>query len=517
MKYILGISLLLIFISCDLINKYPEDVNLALEKAGENKPELVEVLEHYKRGKDNLKYRAACFLIGNMPGHGYVTYILADSAGREVDFNVLDYSDYDHMVAAWDKIEARRGELDFKKKQFVEDVTVLTAKFLTDNIDLAFKVWREKPWAKHLTFEQFCEYVLPYRGSNEPPELSRKYFMNKYKNLENEISDNKDPVEAAKYINADITDWFVFDSRFYRHPTDQGLSQMLQSGMGRCEDMTNLAMYAMRACGIAVTSDYTPHWADTGNNHAWNALIDSSGKAVPFMGASSANPGEYKITNRVAKVYRKTYSKRKDNLIFKVGDKNRIPRWLSGAYYEDVTSDYTKVSDIEVKLTASVPDSVEYAYLAVFNDGEWKAIAWGTIKENKVLFTDIGRNIVMLPTLYLHGELMPAGEPFILSDSGKVLYLKAADKNVKMRVVSTTRRITKEATDSVTRNYLETGIKYELFYWGGEWQSCGKKVADKNGILFTGVPENALYWLVKENSRHHERIFTYENGRQVWW
>lgn len=37
--------------------------------------------------------------------------------------------------------------------------------------------------------------------------------------------------------------------------------------------MTNLAIFAMRANGLAVTSDYTPFWADSSNNHAWNAIL----------------------------------------------------------------------------------------------------------------------------------------------------------------------------------------------------------------------------------------------------
>ena len=42
-------------------------IRQTLEKAGENRRELETVLEHYKN--DSLKYRAACFLIKNMPGH----------------------------------------------------------------------------------------------------------------------------------------------------------------------------------------------------------------------------------------------------------------------------------------------------------------------------------------------------------------------------------------------------------------------------------------------------------------
>ena len=61
--------LLLIFVvllnSC---SKYPADVKHALKLAGDNRIELEKVLEHYSQHQsDSLKYKAACFLIANMP------------------------------------------------------------------------------------------------------------------------------------------------------------------------------------------------------------------------------------------------------------------------------------------------------------------------------------------------------------------------------------------------------------------------------------------------------------------
>ena len=80
---------------------------------------------------------------------------------------------------------------------------------------------------------------------------------------------------------------------------------MLKNKIGRCEDMTNLTIFAMRSMGIPVMSDFTPYWVKTGNNHAWNAIIDTTGKVIIFMGAES-NPGIYKLNQVISKVYRKT-------------------------------------------------------------------------------------------------------------------------------------------------------------------------------------------------------------------
>ena len=32
-----------------------------------------------------------------------------------------------------------------------------------------------------------------------------------------------------------------------------------------------------RAAAIASAADYTPHWADNGNNHAWSVILDGDG------------------------------------------------------------------------------------------------------------------------------------------------------------------------------------------------------------------------------------------------
>jgi len=50
------------------------------------------------------------------------------------------------------------------------------------------------------------------------------------------------------------------------------------------------------------------------------------------------------------------------------------------------------------------------------------------------------------------------------------------------------------------------------------WQLLGKSVAGDKPLVFEGIPVGCLYWLVAEDSdQEEERIFTLEDGRQVWW
>jgi len=496
---------------------YPPDVQAVLDKAGENKSELEKALEHYHASDDTLKLQAAYFLVANMEGHSYVTFALYDSLKEELPFEVLDYASFDTLEAAFDSLEKSHHGLDFDKKETIEDVTSIKSEFLIRQIDYAFRAWREKPWARAFSFPDFCEYILPYRGSNEPLEDWREYFWNKYSNIQAQMADSTDPIEAAKMINKDVMTYFTFDPRFYYHPTDQGLTEMLATHLGRCEDMTNISIYAMRANGLAVTSDYTPYWANSGNNHAWNALVTADGRVLPFMGAE-ANPGEYHLWNKLAKVYRKTYSKQPGNLIFQKRRQEKVPAWLAGKSFADVTADYVKTSDITVPLAGDLPDSINVAYICVFNDGEWKPIHWGWIKDAEVAFTGMGTDIAYLPAFYVNEKIVPAGAPFILNGGGTVEVLEKEDPEVtSLSLVSTMAREQQASTDGVARTFLEAGREYELFYWLDEWKSLGKKVADEKPLVYDRVPEGFLYWLVATGSNKDERIFSINDGKQVWW
>jgi len=515
----LSLSIFLLLTACQQTGKIPKNVQIVLDKSGENRVELQRVIEHFASPKDSLKRQAAFFLIGNMTEKNYAHFIIVDSTKANLHFNVLDYPDYKAMVAAWDSIEAIRGEIHNYRDTTIYDYRTIKAKYLIHNIDLAFKAWQENKWSRHINFDQFCEYILPYRGSNEPIEDWRTYFFNKYQWVKDSLKDTSDPVEAASLINNDIKSWFKFDPRFYRQSTDQGLSEMLKNKMGRCEDMTNLAIYAMRAMGIPVMSDFTPYWAKTGNNHAWNALIDKNGHVVIFMGGG-ANPGKYRLNQAKAKVYRKTFAKQTNSLAEIKPQWEKAPPYINRNNIVDVTRNYGPVADVDLTLEKQVPDSTDFAYICVFNTGEWKAIHWSKIgNDKKVNFTDMGLDIAYLPAYYIHEKIVPAGEPFILTESGKTVFLKADTLHLQtVKLLSTTRKVTRNATDNIEKAFFKTGLNYELFYWHDEWKSLGKQKAGKDALVFSNVPANGLYWLVAEKSRADERIFTINaEGKQIWW
>lgn len=66
-------------------------------------------------------------------------------------------------------------------------------------------------------------------------------------------------------------------------------------------------------------------------------------------------------------------------------------------------------------------------------------------------------------------------------------------------------------------NFVIPGHEYELFYYDKQWISLGKKIAADWQLVYDEVPTNALFILKDRTKGDEERIFTYENGKQVWW
>ena len=67
-------------------------------------------------------------------------------------------------------------------------------------------------------------------------------------------------------------------------------------------------------------------------------------------------------------------------------------------------------------------------------------------------------------------------------------------------------------------NGIRRGDHYELFYFSEEgWKSLGMQIGEDNCLIYHNVPKGALFWLRNLTRGIEERIFTFENGKQVWW
>jgi hypothetical protein len=130
----------------------------ALLISGDNHVELEKVLNHY--ANEPLKLKAAEFLISNMLRHvSYQNQKYVERYYNEID-SVNQYVDSnDELDDYYKSVIDKYAELP----AVIPDLWIVSADYLIDNIDRAFDDWQNGLWAKHLSFEEFCEYLLPYK------------------------------------------------------------------------------------------------------------------------------------------------------------------------------------------------------------------------------------------------------------------------------------------------------------------------------------------------------------------
>jgi hypothetical protein len=501
-------------------------VRAAVAKAGTNAPEIECFLARFVAG-DAEKRLAARWLVANMPGHGFQLFALRDAKDNDIPFDIDDFRTLDAAQQRLDALEKEHGSVDFKPARFDADLEHATCAYLTENLEDAFRCWRTDPWMRDVEFGVFLEFVLPYRGSNEP--LSPGWRTAARERIAPELAKLGPNATLAKVTTTAIDAghaWVPFSDRYYMHPTDQSYADMCRTRLGRCEDITNMITFAARASGGMVASDFTPWWANRDNNHAWEVAVDATGQ------------GTAGLSNRAAKVYRKSFSVQADSLGAIRTDADKVPGFLKSRTIRDVTAQYEPVSEVRLSCdragpagTAGIrlapPSSAAgtFAYLAVFNGGEWRPIEWARPADGRAVFHDMGRGILYLPVWSDGSKSFPAGAPLILDDGGRVHPIPDLPNPATppfTLVAATTVPPTPDADTRRTKPQVkvEAGKEYELFIWRAPdgWTSLGKRTAAADApVAFESVPQGALCWLRAADGRALERPFTMEDGVQRFW
>lgn len=99
-----------------------------------------------------------------------------------------------------DSVKRVWSHFSYRDTRKVYDAEVITADYLIDNIDHAFEVWGKRPWAKYYSFDDFCEYVLPYRIANEPLEAWRRVYYDRYAATVDSMYGGSDVLEVVKAV-----------------------------------------------------------------------------------------------------------------------------------------------------------------------------------------------------------------------------------------------------------------------------------------------------------------------------
>ena len=484
--------------------QYPNAVEAVLKKAGNNRAELEKALQYTNKTGDALKIKAMQFLISNMDIHSSSDYYWENEAKEKVDYNELAYPDFEQAKTALTAIKEKNPGLH-PKPVIYQDIETITGDYLIQNLEKAFAAWHSSVM-KNVPFTDFCEYILPYRVSEEPLQDWRNVYADKFKWINEQIP-SKGLKPVLFNVKDDYNTWFINTLGEQRKEPLPRLSalQLLSRKEGPCPDIADLGVFVMRSQGIPAAVNVIPYWATATGGHFTNTFFDD--KMHTYNCDFGAKDYEEDLKREPAKVLRLTYSKQPETLA-SFEEKNNIPTAiLKQQNYIDVTKDYWETTDVTCPLyTTANPSKIVYA--TTFNGLSWRPFWWGKAENGKTTFSSICKGTVLIPQYYTNGKLVPAGAPVIVGDK---------EPKVLLADLTQTREVLIAEADKYLK--FKMGVTYKLFYWNNGWKLVdAREVKDQvTSMLFAKVPKNALLLFLSSDSKKLERPFIIdEQSNRTW-
>lgn len=387
---------------------------LILFSCGKNKREFQKVFDHYSKPEDSLKYKAAEFLIENMKYHyswkldnqtEVDEFFQTISKQTSIPSDTLNWRYKEFKRARIDKLIAdgfEAGKISKPKYRTKKDLSTITADYLIENIDYAFKAW-EFPWAREYSFDDFCKYILPYRYGNEVPSSWRKLIFEKYEWIADSLK-NANSLEAAVLINKQFQSEFTRSSMLQKKRLRLKTTSLIENGISMdCFDQAGLGVCIMRALGVPATIIKIPLWGKSWSGHETIGIFNLDHKWTTFN-LGGVNEPQMENKQKAAKMYMKRYDKMNKD----------------GYSLIDVTSKLMNPIDLEVEINANEEDEV---FLCVFGDRAWTPIFKGINKGSKALFKDVRNSKTMfLATTKVRGKLKAVSPVFSSDTLGNITY-----------------------------------------------------------------------------------------------
>lgn len=428
MKQVTQIGILFLFIvMCSCQSDYPTW-------------EMRKVLWHYKFvDRDKQKYEAAQFLIDNMPYHQGKGFLAIDNPVLRKWRDETD-SIYYSLVKGLTLSEIPRDSIRAIQRQRrtlmendtlpnatisendIPDSQFIDSDFLIIHIDNAFSVWKTSKFAQHLSFEEFKEYILPYRSVNGYGFLETGKTYNglfaKYVMADTSASLR----EAIKYYNVAVNSMRDLNGKTHR-TSIAGLYDLYSRDFHDCIDIASYGGNILRSCGIPIVVEYNICYRYWAGRHMQCSVYDRDlHKWTPFSPESSIpEDGKWDAT-QLANIYRYTFAAQKNTPYFLRSENEPIPNSLADPCIKDVTSNYKKT--LRLTLPFGMDTDNHLAYLATFNrDHEGLLpITWGIIDSEKheVQFDNVIPDLIYFPVYYPSADYQTFGNPFIVEEQGRV-------------------------------------------------------------------------------------------------
>jgi hypothetical protein len=528
----------------------------------EKKPFREAVLEHYSATpEDSLKLKAASFLLHNMQGletldpasvsqnQPFFSYMEMTASKYDVENHgqgkrkIPDdvfAKGMDSMVAIY---SANVNALTEPAPRFRTDTAIITPEFLINNIDQAFSTWKSAPWARQLSFPDFCEYILPYRIGDSWWDKSRSYFRDRYKHLADSLKKEENRITVGETIRQDIHLWYKEDGTFsttYPFMKPMPFERILKGGWGDCYEATLIRVTAMRMLGVPVAFEMIPRWGNVNSQtHFFYKIIDPVHDTITSKidnanvyrdtryivdGSSYVEklekvPGNINITynKSIPKIFRLCFSMQDSSLGHRRLPDGSVPPFFKSDRLNDVTANYIETANVTIDLS---PTNNKFAFLCVFHPNGWEPVAWTEVTGNKAVFRNMGKNIVYLPAFYINNKLEPAGPAFLLKLDGTIQPLIPSPSKQKM---SLTRKF-RISSHNVGNAMQCVGARFQVANDSGLRDTINLHTIRDVKLSMTGVsvnnPQKFRYVLFRFDSAHKSSVAEMEvwgikDGRQI--
>lgn len=399
-KLILFINAFLLLVSCVRSSRLDYSLNFA----GSNRWELERVLKHYT--DSGLKYQAACFLIENMPFYHTYKGWQIDSLKEIKKKSIVGGRISNQLIEQW-------SIFSFTNLPKVYDAHIIKAELLINNIDLAFQIWEKRPWGQYYSFEDFCEYILPYRILDEPLEEWREIYYNKYAFLLDSVYQGNDVVEAAKVIAKHLKEEGFANRTDFNLP-HLGSLYLFENRVGYCRENCDIVIYVMRSLGIPVATDKYIVSPTYNSRHFWSAIIDTTGLAVSFNYTENEMRRGVHDDRKKGKIYRDYFGVQKEE--YKgLYDDPEIPILFKTPFMKDVSNQYFPYTEVEVALDCKSKE--RFVYLSIFSNRTFVPIDIAEVRNGKAIFVNVEEELIYQPVYCKRNSVIPAGFPFMLKDN----------------------------------------------------------------------------------------------------
>ncbi len=420
-------------------NHYPVAVEKALTLASSNRSSLENLLKQY--APNTFEYRAACFLISNMPYHSIGGRLMASTATLDSLIKTADAA-YFNLIAGTTEKEQEANPLhatikstaqaSAQRNQTIEwnvlpnikqcnltDIQALDGDFLRKQIAYCCKLRQSSKQLMQMPEKDFFEYILPYRSISDYPLVTTADTLGaiyaKYLRTDS-VSSIKDLSERYNRT----TWWLRHWGGAYPFDTSIGWREMFFSrDIHDCVDIAFNAAQIYRACGWPAAVDFNIAYKLWSGRHFNLSIPTPRNNEWQSFSPETENPSPSgERFKECLNIYRIHFSAQANTPAMLHSEGETIPDELSDPCLEDVSRFYTNVVRLNLPISIKAHSNQRLAYLASFQSHiGWTPVTWGIIDWNKgrVDFPNVVTdNIYQLIMLSSKGEVIPINALFIL-------------------------------------------------------------------------------------------------------